>query len=178
MTTTTLTAFGRRLLAAPSLAADAAIERSRGAALASARLLEAAKSPAHALAEAGLRAQAAAGDSMARLVRNNMRVVEGLLDEGVRRLERAARADSLRTLVADQIELLGDTRARMSADAHRTLALLSEARMQVGAAFAGALSAEPVAREEAPRRRPNPHSRKTTASKRTRKPANARRRTR
>jgi len=178
MTMNTLTDFGRSLLAAPSLVADTAMERGRGAVLAGARLLDAARTPTHALAEAGLRAQAAAGESVAQLVRNNLRVIDGLLDEGVHRLELAAQADSLRTLFSEQLELLAETRERMNADARRTLALLSEARVQIGSAFAGALSREPAARDEAPRPAQRARAKKSGPSKRTRKSARARRRTR
>jgi hypothetical protein len=177
--------LGRSLLAAPSFVADATVERSRGAVLAGARLLDAAKAPTHALAEAGLRVQAVAGKTLLHLVQNNLRVIDGLLDEGVRRLELAAQADNLRTLVSEQIELLADTRERMGEDARRTLALLSDARTQIGAAFASALPVSPEARDEAPRpaqrartRVQRTRAKKSTPSKRTRKTASKRRRTR
>jgi hypothetical protein len=171
-------AFGRNLFATPAFIADAAIDRSRGAALATARMLGAAKTPAHALAEAGLRANAAAGGALAHLMRNNVQVIDGLLDEGVRRLELMAEAVSLRTLVTEQVDLLAETRTRVNADARRTLAILVDARTAITEALTGALPTRGTPNDATPRvqrartkktaSRKRPQKRATPASRRTR----------
>jgi hypothetical protein len=174
-----MTAFGRNLLATPSLVADAAIDRSRQAAIATARALGAAKTPSHTLAEASLRANAAAGETVAHLVKSNVQVLDGFLDEGVRRLERMAEADSWRALVTEQIELLADTRARLSADVRRTLAILVDARARITDALAGALVESGTTRSDAPQRALRARAKKATAKKRPQKrAASARRRAR
>ena len=60
---------------------------------------------------------------------------DGLMDDGARRLERAARAEGLRPLFAEQIDLIAGTRERLVNDARRTLELLAETRAELAQAF-------------------------------------------
>ena len=113
------------------------------------------------------------------LFHRNVQVLDGFLDEGVRRLERMAEADSWRALVTEQIELLADTRARLSADARRTLAILADARTRITDAFAGAHAESGTTRSDAPQRAQRARAKKATAKKRPQKrAASARRRAR
>ena len=131
-------AFGPNLLTAPGKLGDTVLERGRGAAIAAANALDRARTPSHKLAEAGLRANAVAHDGVARLMKNQVQFIDGLMDEGVRRLELLAEARSLRTLVEAQIELLADTRARLSNDAERTLAILADVGTRLSEVFRSA----------------------------------------
>ena len=131
-------AFGPNVLISPGKLGDTVLERGRGAAIAAAHALDRAKTPSHKLAEAGLRANAVAHDGVARLMTNQVQFIDGWMDEGVRRLELIAEARSLRTLVEAQIELLADTRARLSNDAERTLAILADVGTRLGEVFRSA----------------------------------------
>ena len=137
-------AFGPSLLTSPAKLGDTVLERGRDAAIAAAHALGRAKAPSHKLAEAGLRANAVAHDGMARLMKNQVQVIDGLMDEGVRRLELIAEARSLRTLVEAQIQLLADTRARLSNDAERTLAILAEVGTRLSEVFRSAPAKSPA----------------------------------
>jgi phasin family protein len=165
MNRTTVASLPKALLAAPQVLGDVAVERSRNAARAAARAIGGAKAPSHRLAEASLRANTVAHDSMARLVRNQLQVLDGLMDEGIRRLELVAEADGFRTLMAEQLELLSDTRARLSGDARRTFAILADTREQLATALT-ATATQPTApaRRAAPAKTP----RKKAASARKR----------
>ena len=156
--------FGQRLLNSPEILGDTVIERGRDAARAAARVIDRVKAPSHRLAEAGLRVNTVAHETVARLLRNHLQIIDGMMDEGVRRLELAAQADDLRALFAAQIELLADTRARVSDDAERTLAILADSRARLNEAFSATVAAA-AAEQEAPASR----------AARVRKPARAQR---
>ena len=173
----TATSLPKILLAAPQVFGDVAVERSRNAARAAARAIGGVKAPSHRLAAASLRANTVAHDSVARLVRNQLQLVDGLMDEGIRRLELVAEADSFRSLVAEQLELLSDTRARLSDDARRTFAILADTRAQFTAALSGAApKAAPAAKrtpakaskKKASSARKRPAKRATRSRRRTR----------
>jgi hypothetical protein len=166
--------LGRSLFNSPKALGDAALEGGRGAAIAAARALDRVKVPSHRIVEMGLKANAVAHDSLVRLVESHRQVVDGLMDEGVRRLEVLAEADSLRTLVNEQIELLADTRSRLSDDARRMLKILADTRAQLTAVLSIApadATIEPVAQPVAQRARKPAVRRKAVVRKRAQKRA-------
>jgi phasin family protein len=173
-------AFPKTLLAAPQLVGDAAVERSRNAARVAARALDGAKAPSHRLAEASLRANTVAHEAVARLVKNQLQVIDGLMDDGIRRLELVAEADSLRSLVAEQLELLADTRARLSSDARRTFAILADTRVQLAAALASPVSIAkaPATRRAAPAKTPRKKAVAATRKRPAKRATGTRRRAR
>jgi hypothetical protein len=161
--------FNGNLLKAPQLLGEGAIERSRAAALSAARVLDGTKAPSHRLAEAGLKVNAVIHHSVARLVNNQVRVLDGFVDEGVRRLELAAEASALRPLIVNQIGLLADTGTRLAADARRTLSILADTRAQLSEVFTAAPAKGPAT----PARRARP-ARATSAGTRRAKKRGAR----
>jgi len=160
-------AFGRGLLNSPKALGDAALEGGRGAAIAAARALDRVKAPSHRLVEIGLKANAVAHESLVRLVENQRQVIDGLMDESVRRLELLAQAESLRTLVSEQIEMLADTRTRFGDDTRRMLTILADTRAQLNELFSSVPAKVAAQGATQPTR---------TATVRPRKPAVARKR--
>jgi len=153
--------IGRGLFNSPKALGDAALEGGRGAAIAAARAIDRVKAPSHRLVEIGLKANAVAHESLVRLVESQRQVIDGLMDESVRRLELLAEAQSVRTLVSEQIEMLADTRTRLGDDTRRTLAILTDTRARLTELFTSAPTkaaakdvAQPARTPTAPRRKP------------------------
>lgn len=148
------------------LAGEAALAHGRNVARAAARALERAKAPSHALAATTLKLGAVVHESVGRLLESQLQAWDGAIDESVRRLTRAADAEGLRPLIAGQLEMMSETRARIAEDARRTLGILADARAKIGDALA----------QSAARPEPAPRGRKTAAQptrkrKTTRRPA-------
>lgn len=148
------------------LAGEAALAHGRNVARAAARALERAKAPSHALAETTLKLGAVVHESVGRLLESQLQAWDGAIDESVRRLTRAADADGLRPLIAGQLEMMSETRARIVEDARRTLGILADARAKIGDALA-----QSAARPEPARRGRKTAAQPTRKRKTTRRPA-------
>jgi hypothetical protein len=156
--------------------ADAAVTHGRTVARAAARALDGARAPSHALAATTLKVNAVLHESVERLVDSQLRAWDGVLDESVRRLTVAADADGLRPLLAGQIGLMNDTRARIVEDARRTLGILADARAKLGAVFAApaAHTPQPVQRASRPARKRAATATRAKGTRTTRKQRRAR----
>jgi phasin family protein len=148
------------------LAGEAALAHGRNVARAAARALERAKAPSHALAATTLKLGAVVHESVGRLLESQLQAWDGAIDESVRRLTRAADAEGLRPLIAGQLEMMSETRARIVEDARRTLGILADARAKIGDALA-----QSAARPEPARRGRKTAAQPTRKRKTTRRPA-------
>ena len=100
---------------------DKALEKIRAATLDTADLVAKAKNPVRKIADTGLRLNRISHKGVEKLVKSQARFVETTIDDGARRLELAARADSLRALFNDQIASLPQSRERALTNARKTL---------------------------------------------------------
>ena len=166
------------LKAESRMLADRAVAGLRSAGLETAELLTKSKRPVHALADSGLKLNNIAHKSVEKLLKQQVAVLDDILDGGARRLETAARARTIRTLVDGQISTLPKTRKHAVKNARKTVTLVRETGDAVGDLFKDVVvdissarkpapkkaPGRPAARKKAPGRKPAA-KRKTTARK-------------
>lgn len=171
--------------------ADRAVAGLRSAGLETAELLTKSKRPVHALADTGLRLNNIAHKSVEKLLKQQVAVLDDMIDGGARRLETAARARTIRTLVDGQISTLPKTREHAVKNARKTVTLVRETGDAVGDLFKDVVvdissarkpapkkaAGRPAARKKAPGRKPaakrKTTARKASAKKRTSRKATA-----
>jgi hypothetical protein len=100
--------------------ADSAVQRARGSAQRAAARVVAARTPVKTLAEATQRLNDLSHRYVEQLVRQQSKALEGAITAGARHLERAARAEDLKGLIADQAELISASRERLKRDLKAT----------------------------------------------------------
>ena len=171
--------------------ADRAVAGLRSAGLETAELLTKSKRPVHALADSGLKLNNIAHKSVEKLLKQQVAVLDDILDGGARRLETAARARTIRTLVDGQISTLPKTRKHAVKNARKTVTLVRETGDAVGDLFKDVVvdissarkpapkkaAGRPAARKKAPGRKPaakrKTAARKASAKKRASRKATA-----
>ena len=116
--------FARDLKVEYGLRADRALSTIREATIDTAELIKSGKSPVRKFADTGLKLNRITSRSVDKLVRNQVHFVEGTLDDGARRLKMAARANSVRDLVGDQIASLPASRDRTIGSARKTIDII------------------------------------------------------
>jgi hypothetical protein len=116
--------FARDLKVEYGLRADRALSTIREATIDTAELIKSGKSPVRKFADTGLKLNRITSRSVDKLVRNQVTLVEGTLDDGARRLKMAARANSVRDLVGDQIASLPASRDRTVGSARKTIDII------------------------------------------------------
>jgi hypothetical protein len=106
--------------------ADRAIAGLRTAGLETAGLITRTKAPVHTIADVGLRLNNLSHDSIEKLLKQQVSALEDIIDGSARRLEKAARARSVRTLLEGQISTLPKTRDHAVKNAKKTVALVRD----------------------------------------------------
>jgi hypothetical protein len=114
------------LKAESRLLADRAVAGLRNAGLETAGLLKKVKTPVHAVADTGLKLNSLSHKSIEKLVKQQVVVLDDLIDGSARRIEMAARAKSVRTLVDGQISTLPKSRDHAIANARKTVAIVRD----------------------------------------------------
>jgi hypothetical protein len=113
--------FAHDLKVEYGIRADRALSTLREATIDTAELIKSSKSPIRKFADTGLKLNRITSRSVDRLVRNQVHLVEGTLDDGARRLKMAARANTVRDLIGDQIASLPASRDRTIGSARKTI---------------------------------------------------------
>ncbi len=132
MTENTETALQKAMAAPMQLTRDSVV-RARGALSRTAGLVASAKGPTQRIGTAGLRINEVAHDGIDQLVRHQVHVVEGIFDDSAQRLQVAAQAGSLRSLVNEQVSMLPQTRSRVISDVRTTFTILDDTRAKLTA---------------------------------------------
>jgi hypothetical protein len=114
------------LKAESRLMADRAVASLRSAGLETAQIITRTKRPVHAVADTGLKLNALSQKSIEKLVKQQIAVFDDLIDGSARRIEMAARAKSMKTLVDAQIAMLPKSRDHALANAKKTAALVRD----------------------------------------------------
>jgi phasin family protein len=128
MSETTQSSALYQVFAAPSQITRNSIVAARGALTRGARLMASAKRPTQVVGKAGLRLNQVAHDSVEQLLKHQVHVLEGLMDESAQRLQVAAEAGTLRSLVNEQVAMLPESRARLVKDLRVALDILLDTR--------------------------------------------------
>lgn len=106
--------------------ADRAIKGLRTAGLETAGIITKTKKPVHAIADTGLKFNTLSHKSIEKLVKQQVAAIDDLIDGSAERLEKAARARTVRTLVEGQINTLPQTRKHAVKNARKTVSLVRE----------------------------------------------------
>ncbi|MEO0421700.1 MAG: TIGR01841 family phasin [Pseudomonadota bacterium] len=133
MTENTETAL-QKAMSAPMRLTRGSVVRVRGALNRTAGLVASAKGPTQRIGSAGLKINEVAHDGIDQLVRHQVQVVEGIVDESAQRLQLAAQAGSLSTLVNEQVSMLPQTRTRVVNDVRTTIGILGNTQAKMTAA--------------------------------------------
>lgn len=118
----------QRALKVPHEVTSNSVVRLRSALTRAARLVANAKRPTQVIGEAGLRVNQVAHDGIEQMLRHQVHVVEGFMDESAQRLQLAAEAGSLRSLVNEQVAMMPETRSRLVKDVRTALNILGDTR--------------------------------------------------
>jgi hypothetical protein len=157
--------------------ADRAVAGLRSAGHETASLLTRTKKPVHAIADTGLKLNNLSHKSIEKLLKQQVSLLDDLLDGGAQRLETAARARTVRTLVDGQIAALPKARDHAVKNAKKTVALVRETGDAFGdlvkdvvVDISSARNARKPGRKKAPARKKasgrKPAAKKTAAKKR------------
>ncbi|MGB5590952.1 MAG: phasin family protein [Gammaproteobacteria bacterium] len=138
-----------------------AIKRIRNATLDTAEMVSSSRTPVRKFTDAGLQINRISHKGLEKLVKQQANFVDSAIEGGARRLELAARADSLRALVGDQISMLPKSRHWAVLNARKTIEIVKDAGDEIG----GVLRATVVVPNKARK------TTKKTAKKSTRKVA-------
>lgn len=106
--------------------ADRAVAGLRNAGLETADMISRTKGPVHAFADTSLKLNALSHKSIEKLMKQQVAMFDDLIDGSARRLEMAARAKSVKTLVEAQIASLPKSRDHALANARKTVALVRD----------------------------------------------------
>jgi|GEM_PF-2035631 len=168
------------LKAESRLFADRAIKGMRTAGLETAELLTRTKKPVHAFADTGLKLNALSHKTIEKVLKQQVAMLDDMIDGGAHRLETAARARTLRTLIDGQVAALPKTRDHAVKNAKKTVALARETGDAFGDLFKDvvvdiASARKPAAGRPAAKKAPGrkPAAKKATAKKRVARKAPA-----
>ena len=152
--------------------ADRAIKGLRTAGLETAGIISKTKKPVHAIAETGLKLNTLSHKSIEKLVKQQVATIDDLIDGSAERLEKAARARTMRTLVEGQISTLPQARKHAVKNAKKTVTLVRETGDAFGDLFKDVVVDISSARKPAAKKK-TAGRKKTAASKKAkgRKPA-------
>lgn len=158
--------------------ADRAIASLRSAGLGTANLISRAKTPVNAFADTSLKLNNLSHKSIEKLLKQQVAILRDIIDGGVRRLEMASRAQSVRTLVDRQVSTLPKSRDHAMQNARKTVSIVRDTGEAFGDLFrdvvvdiSSARKSKPAAKKKATGRKPA--AKKASAKKKTagRKPA-------
>lgn len=152
--------------------ADRAIKGLRTAGLETAGIITKTKKPVHAIADTGLKFNTLSHKSIEKLVKQQVAAIDDLIDGSAERLEKAARARTVRTLVEGQINTLPQTRKHAVKNAKKTVSLVRETGDAFGDLFKDVVVDISSARKPAAKKK-TAGRKKTAATKKApgRKPA-------
>jgi phasin family protein len=112
--------------------AGKALDKIRAATLDTADLIAKTKDPVRKIADTSLKLNRISHKGVEKLVKTQARFVESTIDDGSRRLELAAKADSLRALFGDQIATLPQSRERAMTNARKTIDVVRDTGDEFG----------------------------------------------
>ena len=164
--------FADNLKAESRTLADRAIHGLRSAGLETAELLTRTKRPVHAIADTGLKLNNLSHKSIEKMVKQQVSVLDDIIDGSAHRLEKASRARTVRTLVDGQISTLPKTRDHAVKNAKKTVALVRDTGDAIGDLFKDVVVDISSARKPAAKRG-RPAAKKTSSRKTTAKKASA-----
>lgn len=164
--------FADNLKAESRTLADRAIHGLRTAGLETAELLTRTKRPVHAIADTGLKLNNLSHKSIEKMVKQQVAVLDDIIDGSAHRLEKASRARTVRTLVDGQISTLPKTRDHAVKNAKKTVALVRDTGDAIGDLFKDVVVDISSARKPATKRG-RPAAKKTSSRKTTAKKASA-----
>jgi phasin family protein len=118
---------------------DAVLASLRKATENTADFIASGKSPIRKIADTGLRLNRVSHKGVEKLVKNQASLLEYTLDDGAARLKLAARADSFRALVGDQIASLPGTRERAIGTARKSLDIVVDTGTEMRGIVQGAI---------------------------------------
>lgn len=185
--------FADTLKAESRVLADRAVHGLRTAGLETAELLTRTKRPVHAIADTGIKLNNLSHKSIDQLLKQQVAVLDDIIDGGAQRLEKAARARTVRTLIDGQFAALPKTRDHAVKNARKTVTNAKKTAARaldtgdaIGDLFMDVVVDIASARKPAPKRaRPaakkaaarKPAARKASAKKAPAKKAAAKKRT-
>jgi hypothetical protein len=112
--------------------ANRAIKRIRTATLDTADMVASSRKPVRKFTDAGLQINRISHKGLEKLVKQQAHFVDSAIEGGARRLELAARADSFRALVGDQISMLPKSRHWAVLNARKTIEIVKDAGDEIG----------------------------------------------
>lgn len=127
-----LSRAGRQVQARVAGYADSAVQSARGSVRKAADRVTAARAPVKTLAEATQRLNDVSHRYVEQLVRQQVQTLEGVITDGAKRLERAAKAEGFKALVVNQAELMSASRDRLTRDLKATWAIASSTGREIG----------------------------------------------
>ncbi|MEO0972912.1 MAG: TIGR01841 family phasin [Pseudomonadota bacterium] len=133
MTDHTETAF-QRALNVPARLTQNSVVGARSALTRTATLVANGKRYTNRLGATGLRVNTVAYEGIEELIKHQVSVLDGFMEDTAQRLSLAAEAGSLNNLFAEQASLFAQTRDRMVTDMHTTLRILDDTRTNLSAA--------------------------------------------
>lgn len=178
--------FADNLKAESRTLADRAIHGLRTAGLETAELLTRTKRPVHAIADTGIKLNNLSHKSIDQLLKQQVAVLDDIIDGSAERLEKAARARTVRTLIDGQFAALPKTRDHAVKNAKKTVSLVRDTGDAFGDLFKDVVVDIASARKPAVKRgRPaakkaagrKPAAKKASAKKAPAKKAAAKKRT-
>lgn len=161
--------FARQFRMEAGQRADAVLTSLRKATENTADFIASGKMPIRKIADTGIKLNRVSHKGFEKLVRNQASLLEGTLDDGAARLKLAARADSFRALVGDQIASLPSSRDRTIGTARKSLDIVVDTGTEIRGIVQGAIGdlrpAKPVTKRIAAQPAVKKATRKASATR-------------
>jgi len=125
------------------------IKRLRAATLDTADMIDGSRKPVRKITEAGLRINRISSKGVEKLVKQQATFVDTAIEAGAHRLELAARADSFRALLGDQISMLPNARHWAVLNARKTIAIVKDTGDEIGGVLRTTVAAPTTTRKPA-----------------------------
>ncbi len=119
--------------------AEFVIKSLRQATVNTAEFIASGKGPIRKIADTGIKLNRVSHKGVEKLVKNQASLLETTLDDGAARLKLAARADSFRALVGDQIASLPASRDRAIGTARKSIDIVVDTGNEIGGIVRGAI---------------------------------------
>lgn len=108
--------------------AELAVDRAKNGTQVAANAVDSLKNPAHILNSAGSKLNDLSHDYFGRLLKEQRKIVDGVVEDSAQRLRVMADADNLQKFCGDQVALFPATRERMVGNVKQTLQILGHTR--------------------------------------------------
>ena len=149
--------------------ANRAIKRIRNATLDTADMVASSRTPVRKFTDAGLQINRISHKGLEKLVKQQAHFVDSAIEGSARRLELAARADSLRALVGDQISMLPKSRHWAVLNARKTIEIVKDAGDEIGGVLRATVAVPAKTRKTTAKKTRRTTAKKAGARKTTRK---------